>query len=149
MDTDKLVPLEVAIRELELVKQRTEQQNQINKKLNSQQFDRGTQPSERGSAFNDGMASAYAKVKTNGNKMKNDMVHATTSSPYRKESTSKPKYKRVSRSSNIIEGVFNEKPPMPTHDTYTNNNKQNKLNENLRWGVKPLPQPKGNSRWGL
>lgn len=143
MDTDKLIPLDVAIRELEIERLRVEQQKDINKKLNKQQFDRGMLPSEKGSAFNDSMASAYAKVKTNKSKMKNDMVHATSSSPYLKENTYQPRQVSTpNKSNNVIEAVFT-KDETPVH------NKKKKLNEDLRWGVKPRLKPKGNSNWGI
>ena len=82
---DKLIPLDVSIRQDQLEHKRKEQQELINQKWNSQQFSSDPQPSDRRSAFQDKyIASAYASVLKKQIHMNHDMIHATTTSPYRK-----------------------------------------------------------------
>ena len=81
---DKLIPINVSIREQQVEQKRQKQKEQLNQKLVDQHFNGSTAPSERGSAFRDDyMASAYQQVQTNSAQMKDDMVHATSSAPYR------------------------------------------------------------------
>jgi len=87
---DKLVPMEVSVRQHQLEKKRKKQRQQINQRLVDQYFGGPTQPFERGSAFRDEhMVSAYQQVQTNNARMKDDMVHATSSAPYHKRRKSK------------------------------------------------------------
>ena len=80
---DKLIPMSVSVRQHQLEQKRKKQRQQINQRLVDQYFDGPTLPSERGSAFRDEhMVSAYQQVQDNNARMKDDMVHATSSAPY-------------------------------------------------------------------
>ena len=80
---DKLIPMEVSIRQHQLEQKRKQQREQLNQRLVDQQFNGSPAPSERGSAFKDDyMASAYQQVQANNARMKDEMVHATSSAPY-------------------------------------------------------------------
>jgi len=82
---DKLIPLDVSIRQNQLELKRKKQQELISQKWHNQQFGIGPQPSDKRSAFNDRyIADAYASVLKKQIHMNHDMIHATTSSPYRK-----------------------------------------------------------------
>ena len=81
----QLIPLNVSIRKDQLEQKRKQQKEQINKRWNEKRFYTNPEPSDKRSAFRDNyISSAYAKVRTNQTHMKNDMVHATHTSPYTK-----------------------------------------------------------------
>ena len=83
---DKLIPLDVSIRQDQLEQKRKEQQELISQKWHNQQFGSNPEPSDRRSVFNDRyIADAYASVLKKEIHMNHDMIHATTSSPYRKK----------------------------------------------------------------
>ena len=80
---DKLIPLEVSIRNHQLEQKRQKQREQFKQKLVDQQFTGDPATFERGSAFADDYISlAYQQVKTNNARMKDNLVHATSSAPY-------------------------------------------------------------------
>lgn len=83
---EKLIPMDVSIRQQELERNRKQQREQFNQKLHNQYFDGAVETTDRKSAFRDEhIASAYAQIRTNGAKMKDDMVHATSSAPYNRK----------------------------------------------------------------
>ena len=80
---DKLIPMDVSIRQHQLEQKRKQQREQYNQRLNNQHFNGVAETSDRKSAFRDEhIASAYAQVRKNGAKMKDEMVQATSSAPY-------------------------------------------------------------------
>ena len=82
---EKLIPLEVSIRQDKLEQERKRQRAQMNQRHNDQHFDGGVSPTDQGSAFRDVYTkSVYAQIRANGMKMKDNMVHATGSAPYQK-----------------------------------------------------------------
>ena len=153
---DKLIPLDVAIRKDQLEQKRKDQQKQINQKWNNQQFASPPEPSDKGSAFRDRhIASAYAKVRNNNAQMENDMVHATSSSPYKKTT-------RNTRSRNYRDAVDTHEPRQvftvsPAH----RESKESPSNQSIpypastatkkvRFGVKPKREIKESiNRWGV
>jgi hypothetical protein len=83
---EKLIPMEVSIRQHQLEQKQKQQREQFNQRLNNQHFDGAVETSDRKSAFRDEhIISAYAQVRNNGAKMKDDMVHATSSAPYNRK----------------------------------------------------------------
>ena len=81
---DKLIPLEVSIRQSQLDKHHQKQREEMNQRLIDQHFDGGARPTDRGSAFNDTYtASVYAQIRANDVGIKDNMAHATSSAPYR------------------------------------------------------------------
>ena len=80
---DKLIPLNVSIREHQSEKKRQKQREQHNQKLVDQHFSGVPATSEKGSAFGDKyILSAYQQVQANDARLKDDLVHATSSAPY-------------------------------------------------------------------
>ena len=80
---DKLIPMEVSIRQDQSEKKRQKQREQFNQKLVDQQFTGVPATSDKGSAFGDDyISSAYQQVKANDARLKDDLVHATSSAPY-------------------------------------------------------------------
>ena len=81
----QLIPLNVSIRKDQLEQKRKQQKEQINKRWNEKRFYTNPEPSDKRSAFRDKhISSAYAKVLSNQSRMKDDVVHATNTSPYTK-----------------------------------------------------------------
>ena len=82
---NQLIPLNVSIRKDQLEQKRKQQNKQIAKRWTDQHFIAAPEPSDKRSAFRDKhISSAYAKVLSNQSRMKDDMVHATKTSPYTK-----------------------------------------------------------------
>ena len=80
---DKLIPLEVSIRNHQSEQKRQKQRVLHNQKLLNQQFTGPPAASEKGSAFRDDyISSAYQQVQANTARLKDDLVHATSSAPY-------------------------------------------------------------------
>ena len=80
---DKLIPLEVSIHHHQQELKRQKQREELKQKLVDQQFTGDPATFERGSAFaDDYISSAYQQVKTNNARMKDNLVHATSSAPY-------------------------------------------------------------------
>ena len=80
---DKLIPLEVSIRNHQLEQKRQKQREELKQKLVHQQFTGDPATFERGNAFaDDYISSAYQQVKTNNVRMRDNLVHATNSAPY-------------------------------------------------------------------
>ena len=76
--------MEVSIRQHQLEQKRKQQRKELNQRLNNQHFNGVAETSDRKSAFRDDyIASAYQQVQTNNARMNDDMVHATSSAPYR------------------------------------------------------------------
>ena len=83
---EKLIPLEVSVRQHQLEQKRKQQREQFNQRLHNKHFDGAVETSDRRSAFRDEhIASAYAQVRINDAKMKDDMIHATSSAPYNRK----------------------------------------------------------------
>ena len=81
---DKLIPLDVSIRQNQLDKRHQKQREEMNQRHITKHFDGGTRTTDKGSAFNDTYtASVYAQIRANDAGVKDDMVHATSSAPYR------------------------------------------------------------------
>ena len=82
---ETLLPMEVSIRQQELEKRQKIQRTQMNQRNANQQFGGGISASDSGSAFRDDYTkSVYAQIRANDMKMKDNMVHATSSAPYNK-----------------------------------------------------------------
>ena len=80
---DKLIPLEVSIRNHQSEQKRQKQRAQHNQKLVDQHFTGVPSTSEKSSAFRDDyISSAYQQVQANTARLKDDLVQATTSAPY-------------------------------------------------------------------
>ena len=80
---DKLIPLEVSIRQHQLEQQRKHQREQMNQRHTHRHFDGGVSPTEKGSAFTDDYTkSVYAQIRATDAQMKDDLRHATTTDPY-------------------------------------------------------------------
>ena len=80
---DKLIPLNVSVRQHRLEQQRKTQRKQMNQRHTNQRFDGGVGTTDKGSAFADDYTkSVYAQIRATDAKMKDDVVHATTSAPY-------------------------------------------------------------------
>ena len=80
---DKLIPLNVSVRQHRLEQQRKTQRKQMNQRHTNQRFDGGVVTTDKGSAFADDYTkSVYAQIRATDAKMKDDVVHATTSAPY-------------------------------------------------------------------
>ena len=87
---EKLIPLSVSVRQHQLEQQRKNQRQQMNQRHNERQFSSDVRPSEKGNAFTDDYTkSVYAKIRADGAKMKDDVMHATTTAPYHQRRTSK------------------------------------------------------------
>ena len=80
---DKLIPLEVSIRQHQLEQQRKHQREQMNQRHTHRHFDGGVSPTEKGSAFTDDYTkSVYAKIRDTDAQIKDDLRQATTTDPY-------------------------------------------------------------------
>ena len=80
---DKLIPLDVSIRQHQLETSRKKQRGVMNQRHNDRQFDVGDRPTDKGSAFTDSYtASQLRKIRANRTALKDDMVHAMSSAPY-------------------------------------------------------------------
>ena len=80
---EKLIPLNVSVRQHRLEQQRIKQREQMNQRHINQHFDGGVGTTDKGSAFADDYTkSVYARIRANGAETKDDVVHATTSAPY-------------------------------------------------------------------
>ena len=80
---DKLIPLDVSVRQHKKEQLRKRQQTQMNQRHFNQQFAGGVRTTDKGSAFNDTYtASVYAQIRVNDAKMKDKLVQATGSAPY-------------------------------------------------------------------
>ena len=80
---EKLIPLEVSIRQHQLEQKRKQQKKEHDQRLNNQHFNGVAETSDKKSAFRDDyIASAYQQVQANNARMNDDMVHATSSAPY-------------------------------------------------------------------
>ena len=80
---DKLIPLEVSIHHHQQELKRQKQREQFKQKLVDKHFTDDPATFERGSAFaDDYISSAYQQVKTNNARMKDNLIHATSSTPY-------------------------------------------------------------------
>ena len=80
---DKLIPMEVSIRQHQLEQKRKQQRKELNQKLNNQHFNSAVETSDKRSAFwDEHIVSAYQQVQANNARMKDEMVHAISSAPY-------------------------------------------------------------------
>ena len=80
---EKLIPLNVSVRQDRLEQQRIKQREQMNQQHADRRFDGGVGTTDKGSAFADDYTkSVYAQIRATDAKMKDDVVHATTSAPY-------------------------------------------------------------------
>jgi len=80
---DKLIPMEISIRQHQSEMKRRHQQTQMNQRFTNQHFDGGARTTDNASAFRDTYtASVYAQIRANDAKMKDNMVQATGSAPY-------------------------------------------------------------------
>ena len=80
---DKLIPLEVSIHHHQQELKRQKQREQFKQKLVDKHFTDDPATFERGNAFaDDYISSAYQQVKTNNARMKDNLIHATSSAPY-------------------------------------------------------------------
>ena len=80
---DKLIPLNVSVRQHRLEQLRKTQREQMNQRYTDRRFDGGVGTTDKGSAFADDYTkSVYAKIRANGAETKDDVVHATSSAPY-------------------------------------------------------------------
>ena len=80
---ETLVAMEDSIRQDKLEQERKRQRAQMNQRHNDQHFDGGVSPTDQGSAFTDDYTkSVYAQIRANDAKMRDNMVHATSSAPY-------------------------------------------------------------------
>ena len=80
---DKLIPLNVSVRQHRLEQQRKNQREQMNQRHINQHFDGGVGTTDKGSAFADDYTkSVYAKIRATDAKLKDNMVQATSSAPY-------------------------------------------------------------------
>ena len=80
---DKLIPMEVSIRQHQLEQKQKQRLKELNQKLHNQHFDGVVETFDKRSAFRDEyIASAYKQVQANNSKMKDELVHATSSAPY-------------------------------------------------------------------
>ena len=80
---DKLIPMEVSIRNHQSEMKRQRQREQHNQKLVDQHFTGVPSTSEKSSAFGDNhISNLYQQVQANNARMKDDLVHATRTAPY-------------------------------------------------------------------
>ena len=80
---EKLIPLNVSVRQHRLEQQRIKQREQMNQRHNDRHFSDDVRPSDKGNAFTDDYTkSVYAQIRANGAETKDDVVHATSSAPY-------------------------------------------------------------------
>ena len=80
---EKLIPLNVSVRQHRLEQQRIKQREQMNQRHNDRHFDGVIEATDKGSAFTDDYTkSVYAQIRANGTETKDDVVHATSSAPY-------------------------------------------------------------------
>ena len=80
---DKLIPLNVSVRQHRLEQQRKNQREQMNQRHNDRHFSDDVRPSDKGNAFTDDYTkSVYDHIRANGAETKDDVVHATSSAPY-------------------------------------------------------------------
>ena len=76
---DKLIPLEVSIRQDQMKKKQDQQRQQLNNRMTDRHFS-GSSVSD---AYRDDyISSAYHQVKTHSARMNEDLIHATSSTPY-------------------------------------------------------------------
>ena len=79
---DKLIPLNVSVRQHRLEQQRKNQREQMNQRHNDRHFSDDVRPSDKGNAFTDDYTkSVYDQIRANGAETKDDVVHATSSAP--------------------------------------------------------------------
>ena len=80
---EKLIPLNVSVRQHRLEQQRKTQREQMNQRHYDRRFDGGVGTTDKGSAFADDYTkSVYAQIRANGAETKDDVIHATSSAPY-------------------------------------------------------------------
>ena len=80
---DKLIPMDVSIRQHPLKQKRKQQSEELNQRPHEQHHNSAVETSDKKSAFRDEhIMSAYQPVQANDARMKDEMVHATRSAPY-------------------------------------------------------------------
>ncbi|MFP6717507.1 MAG: hypothetical protein VCB82_08420, partial [Alphaproteobacteria bacterium] len=80
---DKLIPLNVSVRQHQLEQHCKNQREQMNQRHTNQHFDGYVRPTDKGNAFTDDYTkSVYAKIRAADVEMKDNMVQATGSAPY-------------------------------------------------------------------
>ena len=141
---DRLIPLDVSIRKHQQKQKNKDQKNQMEQKWNTQQFTHPPEPSDKNSAYRDSYtAEAYAKIKSSKTQMKNEMLHATSTSPYNQPP------KEPKRATRRLRESKQDQHPNPSSQKPIND-KRSKTSKGLRFGVKPpIDLSEHVRKWGV